>query len=285
MIDVALATCRTLPEVDRDEARLIEALGACGVDARALAWDDDDAPFRDARLVILRSTWNYAWRPDAFRAWLRRTAGATTLVNPLAVVEWNLHKQYLVDLEQRGVPTVPTELVSRGSTRALADVLRAQGWDRVVVKPAISGASRLTLAVDATNRVRGEQHLREVSAQEDVLVQPYQEAVEGYGERSIVWIDGEITHGVRKSRRLQGDHESVDLAPIDPRERDLATRAVEAVDGELLYARVDMVPDPDGDPRIMELELIEPSLFLEHSADALERFVAAIAQRLRASVG
>ena len=267
-----------LPEHDRDEALVIAALGDRGVRVQTLAWDDDDAPFHDARLTVLRSTWNYAWHADAFRAWLRRTAEATTLVNPLTVVEWNLHKRYLLELDARGVPTVPTELVPRGSKRTLADVVAVRGWERVIVKPAISAASRLTLAV--TNPIEGEEHLRQLSGQEDVLVQPYQEAVESYGERSIVWIDGEITHAVRKSRRLQGDHESVDLVAIDPRERDLAMRAIAAVDGDLLYARVDMVPGAGGEPTIMELELIEPSLFLDHSPTALERFVAAIARRL-----
>jgi glutathione synthase/RimK-type ligase-like ATP-grasp enzyme len=279
-MDVALATCCVLPEVDRDEALVLAALRDRGCDARTLAWDDDDAPFHEAKLTVLRSTWNYAGRADAFLAWVRRTAEVSTLLNPLAVVEWNLHKRYLLDLEARGVPTVPTELVRRGSNRSLEDVLGARGWNRVIVKPAISGASRLTLAVDAANRMRGEAHLREVSAHEDVLVQPYQEAVEGYGERAIVWIDGEVTHAVRKSRRLQGDHESVGHATIDPREHDLALRAIAAVGGDLLYARVDMVPGPDGEPRIMELELIEPSLFFDRSREALARFVDAIARHL-----
>jgi glutathione synthase/RimK-type ligase-like ATP-grasp enzyme len=281
MIDVAIATCRVLPEGDRDEALVLDALRDRGVDARMLAWDDEDAPFHDARLTVLRSTWNYAWYADAFRTWLRRTAEVTTLLNPLAVVEWNLHKSYLLDLDARGVPTVPTELVRRGSERGLADVLSARGWDRAIVKPAISCASRLTLAVDATNIEAGERHLREVSAAEDVLVQPYQDTVETYGERSIVWIDGEVTHAIRKSRRLHGDDESVAHAAIDPRERELALRAVAAAGPDVLYARVDMVPGPDGEPRIMELELIEPSLFLDHSPPALDRYAGAIARRLR----
>jgi glutathione synthase/RimK-type ligase-like ATP-grasp enzyme len=280
VIDVALATCRVLPEADDDEALVLAALRDRGLDARMLAWDDDDAPFHDARITVLRSTWNYAWHADAFRAWLRRTAEVTTLVNPLAVVEWNLHKRYLLDLEAAGVPTVPTELVARQSGRTLRDVVTAHGWVRAIVKPAISCASRLTLAVDESNLAAGEQHLRDVSAHEDVLVQPYQDAVEDYGERSIVWIDGEITHAIRKSRRLHGDHESVAHVAIDPHERDLALRAVAAVEGEVLYARVDMVPGPDGEPRIMELELIEPSLFFDHSARALERFARAIARQL-----
>ena len=280
MIDVALATCRVLPEDDRDEALVLDALRDRGIDARMLAWDDAGAPFGDARLTVLRSTWNYAWHPDAFRAWLRRTAEVTTLLNPLAVVEWNLHKRYLLDLDARGVRTVPTELISRESGRTLRDVLGARGWNRAIVKPAISCASRLTLAVDTTNLDTGERHLREVSAKEDVLVQPYQEAVEDYGERAIVWIDGEITHAVRKSRRLHGDEESVGHAAIDPRERDLAMRAVAAAGSDVLYARVDMVPGPDGEPRIMELELIEPSLFLDHSPTALGRLAGAIIRKL-----
>ena len=280
MIEVALATCRVLPEHDRDEAIVLGALRDRGIEARMLAWDDADAPFGDARLTVLRSTWNYAWHPDAFRAWLRRTAEVTTLLNPLAVVEWNLHKRYLLDLDARGVRTVPTELISRESGRTLRDVLGARGWNRAIVKPAISCASRLTLAVDTTNLDAGERHLREVSAKEDVLVQPYQDAVEDYGERAIVWLDGEITHAVRKSRRLHGDEESVGHAAIDPRERDLAMRAVAAAGSDVLYARVDMVPGPDGEPRIMELELIEPSLFFQQCPRALERFVSEIGKRM-----
>jgi hypothetical protein len=281
VIDVAFATCRVLPEDDRDEALVLDALRDRGIDARMLAWDDADAPFDEVRLTVLRSTWNYAWHPDAFRAWLRRTAEVTTLLNPLAVVEWNLHKSYLLDLSRRGIPTVPTALVPRGATRKLADVLSERGWDRAIVKPAISCASRLTLAVDATNVDAGESHFRDVSAREDVLVQPYQDAVETYGERSIAWIDGEVTHAIRKSRRLHGDHESVAHAAIDPREHELATRAVAAAGPDILYARVDMVPGPDGEPRIMELELIEPSLFLDHAPAALDRYAGAIVRRLR----
>jgi glutathione synthase/RimK-type ligase-like ATP-grasp enzyme len=280
-MDVALATCRVLPEADRDEALVLAALRDRGIDARMLAWDDSEAPFHEARLTVLRSTWNYAWHAEAFRAWLRRAAEVTTLLNPVAVVEWNLHKRYLLDLDAAGVPTVPTQLVSRGSGRGLADVMAACGWNRAIVKPAISCASRLTLAVDATNLAAGEQHFRDVSAQEDVLVQPYQQAVEDYGERAIVWIDGEVTHAIRKSRRLQDDHESVTHATIDPRERDLAMRAVDAAGADVLYARVDMVPGPDGDLRVMELELIEPSLFLDHSPQALDRFAGSIVRRLR----
>jgi hypothetical protein len=113
------------------------------------------------------------------------------------------------------------------------------------------------------------------------LVQPYLPGVKGYGERSLVFVDGELTHAVRKAPRFGGQDESVSAAlPISASERALALRAVAAAPGALLYARADVAPGPDGAPVLMELELIEPSLFFDRSRAALDRFVAAVLARL-----
>jgi glutathione synthase/RimK-type ligase-like ATP-grasp enzyme len=198
----------------------------------------------------------------------------------LPVVLWNLHKSYLLELARSGVPVTPTHLVPRGSAERLADVAAARGWTDLVVKPAVSAGSRLTLRADAGSE-RGEGHLRALTEREDALVQPYLPAVEGHGERSLVFIDGELTHAVRKAPRFAGDAVSV-TGPfaVSDDEAALARLALAAVPVPVLYARVDVVPGADGRPMLMELELIEPSLFLEHGAGALERLVDAIASRL-----
>jgi hypothetical protein len=145
----------------------------------------------------------------------------------------------------------------------------------------VSAGSRATLRGSAAQLPAGEAHLRALAATQDVLVQPYLPSVEGYGERALVWIDGEVTHAVRKSPRFAGQDESVSHAvPVSAQERALAQRAVAAVDGPLLYARIDVAPGPDGAPLLMELELIEPSLFFDQSRVALERFVAGVVARL-----
>jgi glutathione synthase/RimK-type ligase-like ATP-grasp enzyme len=279
-IDVALASCHALPKHDQDQAPLLAGLRAAGLRAEVLAWDDPTADFSSARLTLLRATWNYAQQPERFADWLARTAEVTALWNPWPVVRWNLHKGYLLDLAHAGVRVTPTHLVPRGSAERLADVAAARGWGDVVVKPAVSAGSRLTLRAGAGTE-RGEAHLRALVAREDALVQPYLPAVEGHGERALIFIDGELTHAVRKGPRFAGEAESV-TGPFDASEAEaaLARAVLAAAPTPVLYARVDVAPDADGRPMLMELELIEPSLFFARGPRAVGRLVDAIGSRL-----
>lgn len=280
-VDVALVSCRTLPEPDPDAAPLSAALAAAGIESEVVPWDGPAEDWSHARLTVLRSSWNYPQHHDAFLAWAEATARVTELWNPLPVVRWNSYKGYLLELERRGVPVAPTVLLRRGSTASLEAVLAGRGWTDVVIKPAVSAASYRTLRVGAGERRAGQRHLAELVAERDVLVQRYLPSVEDHGERALVWIDGKLTHAVRKSPRFDGEDESVSGAvPISPDEAALARRAVEVAPGPILYARVDVAPGPAGRPVVMELELIEPSLFFPQSPAALERFVAAIRRRL-----
>jgi glutathione synthase/RimK-type ligase-like ATP-grasp enzyme len=151
----------------------------------------------------------------------------------------------------------------------------------VVVKPAVSAASLHTMLVDHANWDDGEEHLRRLVASRDVLVQPYLPAVEDDGERALILIDGALTHSVRKEPRFAAQDESVsDALPIERAQRRLAEAALATVDVPLLYGRIDVAPGPDGPPVVMELELIEPSLFLAQHPPALERFADAILRAL-----
>jgi hypothetical protein len=274
-MDVLLASCRSLPEPDPDQPLLEAALARRGLRAATAAWDDPAVDWGAARACILRSTWNYPHQPLRFLEWVDHAAGLTRLWNPAPVVHANIHKSYLLELDRRGVAVVPTRLVPRGSSLSLAEA--AGGWEEVVVKPAVSAASLHTMRVDAATHTRGEAHLRALTAERDVLVQPYLPSVEGSGERALVWIAGELTHAVRKSPRFSSQDESVSEAlPIDADERDLALRALATVPGRLLYARVDVARDAAGRPLVMEMELMEPSLFLLQHPPALERFADAI---------
>ncbi len=285
-IDLAVASCRVLPEPDPDAAPLAAALAKAGLRAEVLAWDDPEVDWSRARACVLRSTWNYPEHPQAFRRWCESCADQTQLWNPLSAVTWNLHKGYLLDLEAAGVPTTPTELVGEGSTESLASILARRAWDDVVVKPAVSAGSYCTQRVRAAEgevEGPGEAHLRALAARGDVLIQLYLQSVEDYGERALVWIDGELSHAVRKTVRWAGQDEQVSEAqPISDAEAALAERALAVVEGELLYARVDVAPGPDGPPLVMELELIEPSLFFPQRPAALERYVDGIVRRLQA---
>lgn len=285
-LDVALATCARLPEPDPDAEPLAAAMRAAELNFVEVAWDAPPALAVSPRMTILRSTWNYPDHPEEFSSWAKSVARTSDLWNPLPVVQWNLHKRYLIALADMGIPVVPTQLVPQGSATSLHAVVTARGWHDVVIKPAISAASKDTERAGAGTE-QASAHYDALLARGDVLVQPYLPSVDGYGERAVIWIDGEVTHAVRKSRRLAGDAECVTAAHVSPAEATLARRTIDAVRTllatDLLYARVDLAPDAHGDPLVMELELVEPSLFFTQGPRALDRFVAGVQRRLAAA--
>jgi hypothetical protein len=271
-----IATCARLPEPDSDAAPLAAALAAAGFDAALVAWDDPRADWDAPIPTILRSTWNYAHDLPAFLAWIDRAAAAAPLVNPPDVVRANVHKQYLVELARRGVPVVETAIVERGAPAP------AIAHDRFVIKPEVGAAS-----LDARVFVRGEpgvaEHLARIHARCAALVQPYVASVDDYGERSLVWIAGELSHAVRKTPRFPGDAERVTgPMPIADDERAVALAALAPHVDRILYGRVDIArSDATGAAMVMELELVEPSLFLAYAPGAADRYARALRERLR----
>jgi glutathione synthase/RimK-type ligase-like ATP-grasp enzyme len=248
-----------------------------GARAETRAWDDPAVDWRAADLAVIRSTWNYVRNHQAFLAWVDRCAAQTRLWNPPQVVRWNSHKGYLLELAARGLPVVPTRLVHRGSEARLVDLME---WDEVVVKPAISAGSFGTVRVKRDELDRGQAHLASMLRDHDMMVQPYFPSVESHGERSLVCIDGQLTHEIRKGARFAGDGQRVSgPLPVGAEERAVAERVLAEVSWPLLYARVDLARDAQGRPHLMELELIEPSLFLQGAPHAAERLAAAIVRR------
>jgi hypothetical protein len=282
MIDVALASCTTLPEPDPDEAPLREALRDRGLTVATWAWDDPAIDWSGARLVLLRATWNYYVDRDAFLRWAASTAEVSALHNPLDVVAWNTHKRYLLDLARSGVAVVPTEVVERGGDAdRLAAICADRAWTEIVTKPAVAAASFGAHRMSSDALDMGV--FAALLAERDMLVQPYVESVMTHGERSIVVIDGEVTHSVRKAPRFGDDAESVTGPhPIADDDAALVEAAIAAIptDVSLLYARVDVVRDVGGAPMVAELELTEPSLFFPYGPEALTRMADAIERLL-----
>ncbi len=272
-MSIRIATCMALPEVDVDAAPLAAALARAGIESELLAWDDPRADWTAPRPTILRSTWNYALDVAAFLRWIDALAGP--LWNPPHVVRDNVFKRYLLALAARGVPTVPTMLVERG---ALIELPAA----KLVIKPEV-GAGSLGARVFEAGDPAAIAHLAALTATGAALVQPYLASVDDYGERSMIWIDGRLTHSIRKSPRFAGDSESVTGPhPIADDERAVAEAALAPFATEILYGRVDLARDAAGKPCVMELELVEPSLFFARgdSVGAADRFVAGLARRI-----
>ena len=274
-VKLRVATCKQLPEADVDEVPLRDALREAGVDFEWLAWDDPSVDWDAPIATVIRSTWNYALDLDAFLAWIDRASTAAPLVNPAAIVRDNVRKRYLLQLAARGVPVIATTLVEKGRTIPLPR-------EKLVIKPEV-GAGSLGARVFAPGDPAAADHLARLTRTGAALVQPYVASVEGYGERSLVWIDGELSHAVRKTPRFSGDSERIDGPfEIADDERAVAEAALEPYASQIRYGRVDLARDDHGQPRVMELELIEPSLFLARKPGAAARYVQGLLRELRA---
>jgi glutathione synthase/RimK-type ligase-like ATP-grasp enzyme len=275
MLDVALVTCTRVPEGDADDHLLAGALTRLGISVAFVCWDDPDASWPAAGVVVVRSTWDYHERLDAFLGWAEYVGSVTTLCNDAATIRWNSHKGYLLDLAEHGLDIVDTRVVRSGAHAEL-------GPGDLVVKPAVSAGA------DRTIRFASQADLDALTATDDVLIQPYITAIETKGELSIVCIDGEVSHVVRKvppdgDFRTQEEHgAAISAEDLDDRHRDLATAALSALDTTPLYARVDAADTEEG-LQIMELELIEPTLWLRWHPPAADVLAASIATQLTQS--
>lgn len=293
---IALATAAEFPGLDEDGPALLAALAAAGAEAQPAVWTDPGVDWSAYDLVVIRATWDYAPRRDEFVAWAHRVAGVTRLANPAPVVEWNTDKTYLRALNDVGLPVVPTDWLVPGDTFAPP----AQG--EYVVKPAVSAGSK------DTNRYRAGEHdeLAVTHATglladgRTVMVQPYLHEVDTAGETALLFFGGQFSHAIRKGPMLEPamgaveglyKEERIEPREPSPREREVAEAVLDALASvapvgraALPYARVDLVPDHDGEPTLIELELTEPSMFLVHDgaagATTAPRFAAAILRTL-----
>lgn len=267
---IALATGSDMPKADPESHLLVGALAQLGIEAELLPWDSP-IDWSAYRLVVVRSPWDYFRRLDAFLDWCREVDSCTRLVNSPRVIEWNSHKRYLTELADAGLPVVPTLHLPRGCVDARSR-LADRPWQQVVIKPAVSISAIGALRTQADSP-EADVHLARLLSDGDVLVQPYVESIATAGEASLIFFGGIFSHAVRKTPKA-GDYRVQDLYGgtvgahrATNAEVDLGMRALAAAPAATAYARVDLVHEA-GRPLIMELELIEPELFLAASTDA-----------------
>lgn len=293
MMTVALVTAPAARGLDEDMGPLTAALEAAGARGEITDWDDAALDWARFDAVVLRSAWDYHERLPQFFAWLERVAAATRLFNPLKVVRWSLDKHYLGELECAGAPVVPTTYVEPGQeARAVLERFGARESCReIVVKPAVGAGSR-----DARRHARGDRdeiidHIEGLLASgRSVMLQPYLERVDSDGETALMYIDGRFSHAIRKGALLPSGAPSTaqlfateSIEPRSPAADELAAaeRILAAVPFRaLLYARVDLLRDREGVPRLLELELAEPSFFFSYAKGSAERFAAGLLKRL-----
>lgn len=275
-----------LRNILHDDRLLTDALAAHGLAARRVDWSDPSVDWGAFRLAVFRTTWDYFDRLPEFTAWLRRAEREVRFINDARTVWWNLDKHYLGDLERRGVAIVPSLYHEAGSAETLPQLLARSGWPEGVLKPCVSGAARHTYRVNTENAAALQERLAPVLAAEAFIYQPFVHDIQVGGERSLMVLDGVATHAVQKvpkagDFRVQDDHGG-SWSPYLPTDEEIAfaQRAVAAVEPRPQYGRVDIVRGNDGQLQLMELELIEPELWLRSSPEAAARLAAAIAAAL-----
>jgi glutathione synthase/RimK-type ligase-like ATP-grasp enzyme len=274
---VAIVTASSLPEAHPDDLLLARALRERGCEVAPAAWDDSAFDWRAFEVAVLRSPWNYHLRADEFGRWIDSLAAAgISVVNPPETVRWNLHKRYLLDLAAAGVPVVPTELVRASD---LSSRIAAARWDEIVVKPAVSASAYQTYRL-----TRGAKPPSELAAAtreiRDWIVQPFVKSVLDDGERSAICIDGAVSHVVRKVAsggdfRVQADFGGTVLdEPLSADDARFVFRVLAALPVRWVYARIDWANVPV--PLVMEVELIEPELFLTRRPDSVQNLATAL---------
>jgi len=280
-VRIALATCSAFPHGVEEEQPLARLLGA-----EFRVWDDPGVDWQAYERVVIRSTWDYMLRVEQFLAWAR-AVGPARLRNSPELVAWNADKRYLGELS---CPTVPTVFVAPG------DPLPQLAGD-LVVKPNVSGGARDTgLFSPATHDLARELIERIRAGGRTALVQPYMAAVAERGEAALVFFAGELSHVLHKQAVLAPDEiaptagdggpalamlreDLVAAGGSSSAQRALARELLDEVGrrfGMPLYARVDLVEGPDGEPLLIELEVIEPRLYLHLAPGSAERLAAAV---------
>jgi glutathione synthase/RimK-type ligase-like ATP-grasp enzyme len=279
---IALLTCERLPELSPADQALIPLFARQGIDARPVIWNDLNVRWQDYDTLVIRTTWDYYKQADAFRAWLDTVERlGIPMLNATHVVRDNMHKFYLRRFQDKGITIIPT-LFSAAQNPLPFETLVAQGWAKVVIKPAVSAGSFLTeaYAVDTLTPVR----FQEMISQDDWLIQPYLPEIATQGETSLIFFNGVFSHAVVKKPRA-GDFRvqkqyGGQYQLITPSAALLQTaQHIATLEHNLLYARVDGVMI-DNTFHLMELELIEPDLYFEFGEDLLKNFVAAVTKKI-----
>lgn len=283
---VCFVTCRAWPDISESDRHVKRALEARGIAVTGIPWNTQAERFDGFGAVIFRSNWDYHHVLESFVAWLARwEAEGVRFWNPPDLIRWNLSKQYLLELGQRGVGFIPTVILDEPAARHLPAVLAERGWREAVVKPVVGASAHDATLVTAGDARAVAAAIDEGRIRRPVMVQPFVEDIRTRGEWSLVFIDGELTHAMLKHPapgdfRVQRHHGGTSVR-ANPSQgiAEAGRRALAALPIAPLYARVDGV-ETGGRFLVMEVEVHEPDLYFGAAPDAAEAFAEAIIRRL-----
>lgn len=287
MPQCTFVTYSDLPDLDPDDRMVLEILAERGFECNVAIWDDPKVDWSKAGVTVVRSTWDYHKKYSQFMSWVESTSKATVLLNRPEYIRWNAKKLYLLDLAKAGIAIVPTTWLLRDEKvnveQRLPELLK-ENSEKIVVKPSVGLATSGVLVIDRDNLDAGIEHTKKLLEEHDVMVQPFMSSVHDKGEKALVFINGRFCHAAQKAAfqaLAAAGHAGEKPVEVTMDEVELAEHTMSIV-GEIvrehenkltgiaddtflpppLYARVDIVRDHTNKPVIIELELVEPSLFM-----------------------
>jgi len=268
--------------VESEDDKLLDFLKGKGLKIEKVIWNDQNINWEDYALAILKSPWDYFDLIEDFYIWLNLLeAKKVKLLNPIDVVRWNSDKKYLKEIEAAGLNITPSIFISNQESINLNDFFKKFNTNKLIVKPCVSGGAKNTFKVTAENVIEINEQLNKLVQEEDFIVQPFLPEILENGEWSFIFFNGLYSHSLIKQAkagdfRVQPAHGG-SVHPQKPN-ADLVAIAQQYVDlfaKNCLYARVDGT-FVDGDFLLMELELIEPFLFLNTEPENYERYYKAL---------
>lgn len=292
MTDVTLLTCQAYFKPDNitpyiqnilfEEQLLKSALENQGLTVDITYWNNPSYDWSKTRSLVFRTIWDYFERFDEFLLWLEEVRHQTQLINSYDLVKWNIDKHYLKELSEKGIKIVPTYFAKKNSQRNLAEIIESQQWKDVVIKPAISASAYKTFKILEETVNSNEKLFKDLLNQRDMLVQPFINTIEKFGEASLMVIDGKFTHAILKKAkpgdfRVQDDFGGTvhDYVPTK-KEIEFAEMVIEKCKAKPLYGRVDIIWDNEKNVYLSELEIIEPELWLRNYPKSAENIAEAV---------
>jgi len=292
MTDVTLLTCQAYFKPDNitpyiqnilfEEQLLKSALENQGLTVDITYWNNPSYDWSETRSLVFRTIWDYFERFDEFLLWLEEVRHQTQLINSYDLVKWNIDKHYLKELSEKGIKIVPTYFAKKNSQRNLAEIIESQQWKDVVIKPAISASAYKTFKILEETVNSNEKLFKDLLNQRDMLVQPFINTIEKFGEASLMVIDGKFTHAILKKAkpgdfRVQDDFGGTvhDYVPTK-KEIEFAEMVIEKCKAKPLYGRVDIIWDNEKNVYLSELEIIEPELWLRNYPKSAESIAEAV---------
>jgi len=292
MTDVTLLTCQAYFKPDNitpyiqnilfEEQLLKSALENQGLTVDITYWNNPSYDWSKTRSLVFRTIWDYFERFDEFLLWLEEVRHQTQLINSYDLVKWNIDKHYLKELSEKGIKIVPTYFAKKNSQRNLAEIIELQQWKDVVIKPAISASAYKTFKILEETVNSNEKLFKDLLNQRDMLVQPFINTIEKFGEASLMVIDGKFTHAILKKAkpgdfRVQDDFGGTvhDYVPTK-KEIEFAEMVIEKCKAKPLYGRVDIIWDNEKNVYLSELEIIEPELWLRNYPKSAESIAEAV---------